>query len=194
MRINLIGECDKRPVLYTLMKICQELGDVLLITSSSRSNRLSDTRDTYGHYQNTMIAVTHDGLDDFLENFVYDLMDFNYVIIDNIIDADADMTIYVQGYAQSETEKDNLEYIDSYATIKLYTDRLLDANTPYKLEEFEALCDMCVVAPKVATKLANILSPVFGRSAKNLEGIALKATTSPVKKKSKSIFGKGGGR
>ena len=194
MRINLIGECDKRSVLYTLMKICQGLGDVLLVTSSSRINRLSDTRDTYGHYQNTMIAVTHEGLDDFLENFVYDLVDFNYVIIDNIVDADADLTIYVQGYVQSEQEKENLEYLDSYATIKLYSDKLLDANTPYKLEEFEAMRDMCVVAPKVASKVAAILSQATGISAKNLEGIALKNTSIPVPKSSskKFSFGKGG--
>lgn len=193
MRINLIGECDKRPVLYTLLKICQGMGDVLLITSSSRINRLSDTRDTYGHYQNTMIAVTHEGLDDFLENFVYDLVDFNYVIIDNIIDADADLTIYVQGYVQSEWEKDNLEYLDSYATIKLYSDKLLESTTPYKLEEFESLRDMCVVAPKVAAKLATILSQATGVSAKNLEGLALKNTSAPIpKSSSKFSFKKGG--
>lgn len=193
MRINLIGECDKRPVLYTLLKICQGMGDVLLITSSSRINRLSDTRDTYGHYQNTMIAVTHEGLDDFLENFVYDLVDFNYVIIDNIIDADADLTIYVQGYVQSEWEKDNLEYLDSYATIKLYSDKLLEATTQYKLEEFESLRDMCVVAPKVAAKLATILSQATGVSAKNLEGLALKNTSAPIPKSSgKFSFKKGG--
>lgn len=193
MRINLIGECDKRPVLYTLMKLCQGLGDVLLVTSSSRVIRLSDTRDTYGHYQNTMIAVTQEGLDDFLENFVYDLIDFDYVIIDNIIDPDADLTIYVQGFVQSERELENLEYLDSYATIKMYRDKLLDANTPYKLEEFESMGDMCVVAPKVASKVASILAQATGISAKNLEGIALKNTSVPIPKSNKTFsFGKGG--
>lgn len=193
MRINLIGECDKRAVLYTLMKICQGLGDVLLVTSSSRIMRLSDTRDTYGHYQNTMIAVTHDGLDDFLENFVYDLVDFNFVIIDNIVDADADLTIYVQGYTQTEIEKDTLEYLDSYATIKLYSEKLLDSNTPYKLEEFESMRDMCVVAPKVIPKLSAILATATGVPAKNIEGIASKDTSIPVPKSGKkSLFGKGG--
>ena len=43
MVINIIGDCDKRPVLYTVMKICQTLGDVLLVSSSSRLMRLSDT-------------------------------------------------------------------------------------------------------------------------------------------------------
>lgn len=192
MRINLIGECDKRPVLYSLMKICQGIGDVLLITSSSRINRLSDTHDTYGHYQNTMIAITQEGLDDFLDNFVYDLADFNFVIIDNIIDAEADLTIYVQGYVQSEMEKDNLEYIENYHTIHLYTDKLLESSTPYKLEEFEAMRDMCVVAPKVATKVAAIIAKETGLSQKNLEGIALKNTSIAPPKK--SLFGKKGGK
>ena len=71
MIVNIIGECDKRPVLYTCMKILQNIGDVLLISNSSRLMRLSDTRDIGGHYQNTMIAVTMDGIDDFFDDFKY---------------------------------------------------------------------------------------------------------------------------
>lgn len=192
MRINLIGECDKRPVLYTLMKICQGLGDALLVTSSSRVIRLSDTRDIYGHYQNTMIATTQEGLDDFLENFVYDLVDFNFVIVDNIIDAEADLTIYVQGYTQSERELESLEYLDSYATIKLYSDKLIDSNTPYKLEEFEAMRDMCVVAPKVIPILSGILAQAMNIPVKNIISIAQKDTSISVPKQHKVVFGKGG--
>ena len=87
MVINIIGDCDKRPVLYTVMKICQTLGDVLLVSSSSRLMRLSDTNASYGHYQNTMVTVTQEGIDDFFDNFEYDLADFEFVIIDNIISA-----------------------------------------------------------------------------------------------------------
>ena len=192
MHINVIGECDKRPVIYTLMKICQELGDVLLITTDSRLLRLSDTRDTYGHYQNTMIAVTNEGLDDFLDSFVYDLVDFENVIIDNIVDPDADVVIYVKGYVQSENEKDMLEYLDDYKVIEPYTRKLLDSSTPYKLEEFESLVDMCVVAPKLAKEVADALSGALKVSTDNLKNIALKNTSVKVPKSSPLPFKIGG--
>ena len=78
MIINIIGNCDKRPVLYTVMKICQTLGDVLVITNNARLLRLSDTWDSFGHYQNTMIAYTQEGIDDFLDDFAY-LIDFDRI-------------------------------------------------------------------------------------------------------------------
>lgn len=192
MVINLIGECDKRAVLYTLMKICQGLGDVLLITSSTRISRLSDTHETYGHYQNTMLAITNDGIDDFFEDFKYDMDDFEFVIIDNIIAAEADLTIYVQGYYQSESEKESLEYIEDYATINLYRDRLLSNDTPYKLEEFESYRNLCTVAPKVAEAVSEIMGQRLGKNPKNLLGIATKDINAmPKQKPGKTLFAKG---
>lgn len=173
MVINIIGDCDKRPVLYTIMKICQSLGDVLLVSSSSRLIRLSDTRDTYGHYQNCMIAITQDGIDDFFEEFVYDITDFEFIIVDNIVTADADLVIYVAGMTQSIQEHDNLEYIDNYETIELYRGRLLDASTMLKCEEFEALGNMCPIGTKIAEKVANALCKQLGTDAKKLVTIAM---------------------
>lgn len=197
MRINLIGECDKRPVLYTLMKVFQELGDVLIITDNSRLIRLSDTRENYGHYQNTMVAVTQEGLDDFLEDFLYDLSDFNHVIVDNITDAEADYVLYVQGYKQTDWEKEQLEYIDSYGTIQFYTNKLLPPDIYYKLEEFESLRDMCPMGDKLATAVCSLLSPLLNSPEANLHKIAMKPTAGTVPKptgagKVTSVFKKGG--
>lgn len=178
MVINIIGDCDKRPVLYTVMKICQSLGDVLLITSSSRLARLSDTGDTGGHYQNTMIGVTYDGIDEFWEDFTYDVSDFNFTIIDNIISADADLVIYVKGMTVSEAEEDNLEYVENYSTIELYKGGFLDKNTPFRCEEFEAYRDMCTISPKLSATVAKIMAPLLNTTAKHLEDLANAATSS----------------
>lgn len=173
MIINIIGDCDKRPVLFTVMKICQALGDVLLITSSSRLLRLSDTGESLGHYQNTMIGVTFDGIDDFWENFTYDSTDFEYTIIDNIISADSDVIIYVRGMIESEAEKDNLEYIEKYSTIDLYAGgKLVDSKTLLNCEEFEAYRDMCPINPKLSKLVADILAPAINTSSKHLEDLA----------------------
>lgn len=183
MIINIIGDCDKRPVLYTVMKICQTLGDVLLVSSSSRLIRLSDTHESMGHYQNTMIAITQEGLDDFFDEFKYDTTDFEFTIIDNIIAAEADIFIYVKGMAESDFEKDNLEYIDNYETIELYKGRLLDASTLYNCEEFEALKDMCVISNKVAEKVAPIMAKLLNKDVKHILKIATTPTTTKQAKK-----------
>lgn len=200
MIINIIGDCDKRPVLYTVMKICQGVGDVLLVTSSSRLIRLSDTRENYGHCQNTMIAVTHDSIDEFWEECQYDISDFTFTIVDNIIVPDADVVIYVKGLIESEQEKDNLEYVEGYKVIDLYKGKLTDNTTLMRCEEFEAMADFCVISPKIAELCADALSEALRMSKKSLVTIATTATSThpakvpPVKKaKAPMSFGKKGG-
>lgn len=177
MVINIIGDCDKRAVLYTVMKIAQTLGDVLVVTSSSRLCKLSDTRESGGHYQNTMICVTDQGIDDFFEDFGYSADDFSYVIIDNIVSADADLYIYVEGMAMSEFDKDLLEFIEDYATIPLYKGKMLDGSAPYKIEQFESLRDMCPVSKQVAIEVSKVLSKKIGTSSDNLLKMALSYKT-----------------
>lgn len=192
MVINIIGDCDKRPVLYTVMKICQTLGDVLLVTTSSRLIRLSDTGSSCGHYQNTMIAVTSEGIDDFWDEFTYTAADFNFVIVDNIITADSDCTIYVQGLVQSPLEQEYLEYLEDYEVIELYKGKLTDGNTLLRCEEFEALKTLCPINSKIATKVGSILAKYLRVDAKKLVTIATEQTSThlakpPAVKKKASI-------
>lgn len=181
MLINIIGDCDKRPVLYTVMKICQRLGDVLLVSSSSRLNRLSDTRAPFGHYQNTMIAVTQEGIDDFWENYRYEPSDFDFVIIDNIVSAEADLTIYCKGMAESEYEADAIEYIDNLKVIDLYKGKMLAGDTLYRCEEFEALRNMCVISARVSEEVAKLLAEPLHTTQKNLYTIATSETNTRKK-------------
>ena len=181
MIINIIGDCDKRPVLYTVMKICQTLGDVLVVTNSTRLVRLSDTRDSYGHYQNSMIAITQeDGIDEFFANFDYDLDDFENVIVDNIPLAEAELTIYVEGLTQSETEADLLAYIEGYKTIKLYKGNLIDGKTLRNCEEFEAFRTMCPIGSKIANKVAIILAEAYNKPVSVFEKIAMQPNPAPA--------------
>lgn len=179
MVINIIGDCDKRPVLYTVMKICQTLGDVLLVSSSSRLMRLSDTRESYGHYQNVMVTVTQDGIDDFFDNFEYDMADFECVIVDNIILAEADVYLYVEGMTMSESESEMLEYIDKYETISLYKGHLLGRDTLYRCEEFEALRNMCPIGQAIAEKVGKALAPYTKASAEQLTKMAMQQNPTP---------------
>ena len=40
MILSVIGDTDKRPIMYTLLKVCQYLGDVLLVTNDRHYARL----------------------------------------------------------------------------------------------------------------------------------------------------------
>lgn len=198
MVINIIGDCDKRPVLYTILKVCQTLGDVLLITNSSRLSRLSDTRESYGHYQNIMIAITHEGIDDFFEDFIYDVTDFEFTVIDNIVAAEADLTIYVKGMCESEEEKTNIEYIDNYEVVELYKGKYIDAKTMIKCEEFESLKDLCPINAKIAAKIAPMLAKVLNTDPERIKTIAMESTGTYMsslpkdKTNKKPFFGIGG--
>lgn len=192
MIINIIGDCDKRPVLFTVMKICQTLGDVLLLTSNTRLLRLSDTGASGGHYQNTMIVATSEGIDDFMEDFTYDFSDFNYVIVDNIITADADATIYVKGLLETDSIKDSLEYVDNYEVIELYKNKLTDGQTLLRCEEFEAFKTACPINANIAEIVSGILAKFTGKPAKNLLGIAM--TSQSTYKPKSGIKLKGGKR
>ena len=179
MIINIIGNCDKRPVLYTVMKICQTLGDVLVITNNARLLRLSDTRDSFGHYQNTMIAYTQEGIDDFLDDFNYDFNDFEYTIVDNIVLAEANLTIYVEGLLKDESEMDLLEYIESYQTIELYKGNLLGPKTLRNLECFEAFANMQPISAKLAERVSVLLGEALDKDPKMLQEIAMQEDPSP---------------
>lgn len=176
MIINIIGDCDKRPVTYCALKILQSIGDVLFITTSSRLVRLSDTGESGGHYQNTMIGVTGDGIDDFFSEFSYNRNDFDNILVDNIVEADADLTIYVEGMVTSENEKAYLSMLDNYKTIRLYKGKLLDGTTAYKMEQFEALRDMTPMNAKVIKAVAAALSETLGMPANRLEVLGAKVT------------------
>lgn len=158
MIVNVIGDCDKRAVLYSMMKILHTLGDVLFLTSDARLLRLSDTGQSCGHYQNVMIGMTSEGVDDFFEESHHYAQDFEYVIIDGIVYAGSDVYVYVDGFTQSEEIKGTLEDIDEYVAIQLYKKKMIDAQTIYRMEEFEAYGNMPPMGKMVTTEVAKILA------------------------------------
>lgn len=206
MIVNVVGDCDKRAVIYTLMKIFQTLGDVLFVTNNSYFRRLSDTGESGGHYQNTMIAFTNGGIGDFFEEFRYDYEDFAHVILDNVIEADADLTIHVYSMLDSEQTKDSLEYLEDVQEIGLWNNKGIGAAYA-ACERFEAFKVMTPMPQSIVTPVAQILSKPLKATVDNLLKIAmavphgseeLKPQVRQIgnyKKQSKfSLFGKKGGK
>lgn len=173
MKINLIGDCDKRAVLYTLMKITQTLGDVLIVSDDNRLVKLSDTGENGGHYQNVMICITDEGIDDFFSEFGYTETDFEHIIIDNIVCADADIYLFVEGMETTQRTKDILEYMDGYLTINPYKRKMFAADTIYRLEQFESLRDMCPINKTIAQEVSKLIAKPINISPEYLFKIAM---------------------
>lgn len=205
MIINIVGDCDKRPVLYTVMKICQTLGDTLLVSKDNRILRLSDTRENQGHYQNVMVAIATEGIDDFFEEFLYSQQEFTNIIVDGMVSADADITLYVKGLMSSDEEMDMLEYLDEYKTIKLYEGKAATSSAFLQCEKFEAFRTFAPINAAIAAEVADALSSVLKASAVNLSKIAMAPAVgsnpgkarnigggSAIKAGKKGLFGKGG--
>ena len=126
MIISVIGETDKRPFMYTLLRICQYMGDVLLVSDDRHYKRLieepeEDVEVYAGHFQNTFIVVTDKTPDEAMQAVGYEPEDYEFVIYDNQIDATSDLIVYVTGDSMSEWEKEQLDYLEEgdYITIGL---------------------------------------------------------------------------
>lgn len=189
MIVSIIGDCDRRPVLYTVIKILQTIGDTLVISTDNRILRLSDTREDMGHYQNTMIAFAPEGIDDFLEEFTYSFTDFSNVIIDGMTSDEADQTIYVKGLMPSEEEEALLEYLEGYATIKLYEGKAATSAAFLNCEKFEAYRQMTPINATIGAEVAEALSKVAGTSATNLSKMAAAPPTGSVAKGAPQTMG-----
>lgn len=201
MMVSVMGECDTRPVLYTLMKICQGLGDVLLITGNRRLLRMVDTHASGGHVQNVMVGIADEdeGVDDFFEDFPYDIEDFEYIIADNLLAAETNCIIYARGLIQSETEESQLTYVDKYEVIDVFKSKLSDNNTLIRCEEFETLQDFCTINNKLTAEVAKVIAEYFRIDAGKLTEIGnaqatnKRISTLPSTKPKKGLLGKVGG-
>lgn len=124
MILSVIGDTDKRPIMYTLLKVCQYLGDVLLVTNDRHYARLieepeEDVEVTAGHFQNIFIVVTDKTPDEASQAVGYRVDDYEFIIYDNKVDVAGDSIIYVAGCEMSDTEYSMLSYLEEgdYITI-----------------------------------------------------------------------------
>ena len=193
MIVNVIGDCDKRPVIYSLMKIFQTLGDVLLVTNNSYYRRLSDTGESGGHYQNVMLAFTNEGVDDFFEEFRYDYDDFSYVILDNVITGDADVSIHCYSLVDSDNIKEMIEYIDDIKGINIWDNKGVSSYAA-ACERFEAYKLMHPMPAPIVREIALILAEPLKASAENVYkiGTTIPAGAESVKPQSRPVGPKGG--
>lgn len=98
MQITVLGQTDKRPVIYTLMKVLQHMGDVCVITNNRMYMRLmEDGPGAQGMYRNITICITDATADEMWDDVGLAPEDFEYIILDNLYNEDSQLILYVQG-------------------------------------------------------------------------------------------------
>lgn len=180
MVLSIIGDCDKRPFIYTLLKICQFCGDVMLVTSDRHYARLiedveEDVEVIAGHFQNTFIVVSDKTTDETRQSVGYNLDDYEYIIYDNKIEGDSDVVIYIKGCETSQHEESMLEYLEEgtdYTTVQFGFGK--KGNIPYTGKMFHN-CEIVegkhVLIPidsRISTTLIKIMAPAMNIPEKTL--------------------------
>jgi hypothetical protein len=119
--IGVVGFTDKRPVIYTLIKLLESMGDVILISDDRHFRRLLKDHSTLGYFNNVLVAVTDMSSDEVFSEIGYNVSDFDHVLIDvrDMIPAEADLFIYVEGSSIDDEEMEILSCIDEYVTVKV---------------------------------------------------------------------------
>lgn len=179
MVISVIGETDKRPFMYTLLMICQYMGDVLLVSDDRHYKRLieepeEDVEIYAGHFQNTFIVVTDKTPDEASQSVGYESDDYEFVIYDNLIDVTSDLIIYVTGDSMSEWEKEQLDYLEEgdYVTIGLgFGKKNMVAYSTAMFKNVELVESRKTYLPidsKLSAMVAKVLAPHIGIPEKTM--------------------------
>lgn len=179
MVISVIGETDKRPFIYTTLKLCQFLGDVLFVTNSRHYARLIEDKEeglevSAGHFQNTFIVITDKTPDDARIAVGYNNEDYDFIIYDNVLDPESDLIIYVAGCEMSEWEDYQLGYMDSsdYVTINFGFGKKnvlpYNGNMFKNCEIVESKRTLIPIDSKISATIVKIFAPLVNTPEKTL--------------------------
>ena len=174
MVISLLGQTDKRPVLYTIMKLFQTLGDTILITNDRHLKRLIETEGNPGHFQNILVYVTDSSPDEVFAELGYTMDSFEHCIFDctEVVPDYTNTLIYVGSSGQmSEDEETLLSMFPEHKVINLgFGDKCI----PYTLDMFkfveqtEGLKHLGTAPVQIANRLATFLTEPLKMSVKSI--------------------------
>lgn len=179
MVISVVGMTEKRPFIYTLLKICQALGDTCLVTNKRHYKRLIENYENEGSYQNIQIYVTDATIDDVYEEIGHERSDFDFWIFENDPDLESDLIYYVKGFNMSEYEEMILDSLDNYTTVNFGFGKKdvikYNAKMFENCEIIEATKQLIEVSPSITKVVVDSIAPLVDLSPKLLaRKVALK--------------------
>lgn len=178
MQISIVGECDKRPFIYTLLDVCQYLGDVLFVTPDKSYEHFMEDKEkvgdiVLGDFQNIVIAISDHTPDDFLRNSGYDNESFDFIIYDNQVDASGSAIIYINTGDMTAKERELLMFFNEadYITVNYGQGK----NAVPKKEKMEDICNiieerrsLTLVSEAVTNRIFKIIGDLVAVPVKTL--------------------------
>ena len=189
MKIGFLGFTEKRPFLYTTLKILQGLGDsVLFVTTNLQYARLIMDEDyeledidgvfKAGAFQNTTVIVTSLTMDDLGPNGLNVIHpdEFQHCIYDNQVGAEVDYTLFIKGLEISQEEREALELLSEteYTTLEFgFGKKPIRYNEAMfrKCEEFEARHYLVEIDRKISVILCKLFSELLDYPLSNLRKV-----------------------
>ena len=184
MKIVIYGLTDTRPVVYTLLKMLQPMGNIVLHTENPHYKRLIENNLEIGDLENIFLVVSQDTLEEILELLEMDMEGFDYVLYDSIIPEEFDVLIHVCGVNISDYESSEVEDFfsgeaEGFSAYKLNLG-FGDKHVPYSLEMFtniekiEAFRSLMEVDRRLTKYLANIMQKHLNTPANTLGKVVSK--------------------
>lgn len=177
IQISVFGQTDKRPCIYTLMKILQPLGTVALVSNNRFYSRLTDG-ETDGFYQNISIFISDVKPDELWETVERDPHDFDYVIYDNEANEDTVLYIYIEGAGKEERDEYLFDAVEDITVIKMGKGKnaiKYTADMMNKVEHVEYFKQLICPSEALLNTLAKVLSPLVNVPVKTLVKVGKKA-------------------
>lgn len=176
MNIVVYGHTDKRPIIYTLLKLCRSIGDTALVSTDRRFMRLIDNADS-GEFAGMFISVSEYEPEEVFDTMGYSFDDFEFIIFDNVIPELYQKVIYVSGAKQDQDEIDMLEVLEEYETICLgYGNHCIPYTVQMfrNMEEMEAFKFLREVDKTTTKHVAKIMSPLVKIAEVNIRKVVAK--------------------
>jgi hypothetical protein len=189
MRIVVLGYTDKRPVLYSLLKVLQSTGDVALITDDRHFQRLIESSSPVGHLLNIFICVTSVSPDEVWAEVGYSPEDFDHVVYDvhGVLPENADKFMHVCGSQLDEGEAELLECIEQYTKVKLmYDGKELKEKGSYNLP-----VTLNVISNTELIENKKILNPYSDRKFRSVMAKAFKDIVGLSERSILNLLGRG---
>ena len=167
--INVYEKCDGRPLVYSLLHLFQNYGDLVLVTTNKQYLKLSDTAESGGYYQNVRIDFIDSAKDFDQTNYNHR---FEYVLF--VGEALATCDIYIPCASSVFGQEDSMKFKEHPATCKfgllLYAEKpkYFKDNLPTLLETFETTGQCINISDYLAEDIADNLADYMHISTGNL--------------------------
>ena len=178
MKICVFGQTDKRAVIYTLLKLCQTMGDVCFISYNTYYNRLINDVSTEEFFQNIAVFITDASAEDAFAEINHVPEDYDYIIFDNKWDESADVFFYVEGAGPEAYDSDLIENLgEKLIKIKIGTGK---GAIPYSVKMFTAIENteyykkFLPINDKLSSDISKALTSHLGMPTKNIQKVVMR--------------------